>query len=1064
MAVQGTSHNTHSPRPLRRPGRAAWRFVLGAAFGLLVLALVFFNAVLIWVATKPRTIEQVLPAIEAALGGNDAPYTVKIGQGLLMWDGWRHPIDLRLKQVDVHARSGERFASFPDISLDLDLLSLLVGKVVPVAVHIRRPVVSLYQDENGRISFGFPAASGEEVPPGGAAQMSLGELLEGEALKAIRRLKRVEITDADVSVGNLREGVFLRARRVHAAFTQKWSAVSLVASAQLVPRDDETRIGQVQAELSMNPRKGPMTGRIRAQTVWLPGLASLFMDERVLPALRMQAGGWTDFRLDRQGRLLSARYLLQAGEGTVRSPELDGEIALKSVRAEGRAVGSRELWLDRLGIDFGAYSIQGRGGLIRASEGIGIQLVAATQQVPVAHVRTFWPVNLAPISRTWVVENITGGVIPHASIVMNILPGQIALPALPDEAIDARIAFERAQLRYLPDHPPVRDLVGTASIGGRRLEAQASSGRALTATRVSQGSVLIEDLNLDNPRIEAAFSAEGPAADVASFLSRPPADHAERLGLNPETATGTVAGTAKLGFSYFVPRDAAGRPRADMGVNYDIRAELREAGQPGFMKRFDISGANGVLRLDNAALHFEGSGSISGIPARADVKYLFETAESFDTFVTFSARVPLAELERFGAPAPEILTGTAQVQGELKSGGDRQHAKGTVDMKDIAVAWKEMRWSKPAGAPATLALSVEREGEAVRLPAFDFEAADAKARGSAQLEPSGELKSLTLEQFAIAGNTLALHYEPIEGGHRLDARGERLDVSGWLEGGDSRDFSFERFPALDVKLDLKELVLGEGRSLADLKGMIQCTPAICESAHIAGRAKDAPFGFRIARAGSSLRQVEAKAEDAGAFLRALNIYDNMEGGVLDLSGRFNDAIPSRPLEGLLRISEHRIGDAPVLARLLTLASLTGALNTLQGKGITFSRLHAPFALEDDVITLKDAKTHGAAMGLTAEGTIRFPGQALDLKGIVVPSYTLNTVLGNVPIIGDVLTGGGEGIFAARYSIKGSSGDPDVSVNPLSILTPGFLRNLFDGAEPPEQKNDAAAPNGNQPSP
>jgi hypothetical protein len=37
---------------------------------------------------------------------------------------------------------------------------------------------------------------------------------------------------------------------------------------------------------------------------------------------------------------------------------------------------------------------------------------------------------------------------------------------------------------------------------------------------------------------------------------------------------------------------------------------------------------------------------------------------------------------------------------------------------------------------------------------------------------------------------------------------------------------------------------------------------------------------------------------------------------------------------------------------------------------------------------------------------------------------------------------GGGVFAARYSVTGPLKSPQVSVNPLSALTPGFLRGLF----------------------
>jgi len=53
------------------------------------------------------------------------------------------------------------------------------------------------------------------------------------------------------------------------------------------------------------------------------------------------------------------------------------------------------------------------------------------------------------------------------------------------------------------------------------------------------------------------------------------------------------------------------------------------------------------------------------------------------------------------------------------------------------------------------------------------------------------------------------------------------------------------------------------------------------------------------------------------------------------------------------------------------------------------------------------------------------------------------------IIGGLLTGGeGRGFIAFNFRLTGPSRDPDVSVNPLSVLTPGILRRLFDGGDGP----------------
>ena len=83
--------------------------------------------------------------------------------------------------------------------------------------------------------------------------------------------------------------------------------------------------------------------------------------------------------------------------------------------------------------------------------------------------------------------------------------------------------------------------------------------------------------------------------------------------------------------------------------------------------------------------------------------------------------------------------------------------------------------------------------------------------------------------------------------------------------------------------------------------------------------------------------------------------------------------------------------------------------------------------------------------------------AIALNGAVAPLYQLNSALGAAPIIGDILVGRkGEGILALSYSVSGERASPNVVVNPLSPLTPGIFRQMFEPQNAPLEE-DAPAP-------
>jgi hypothetical protein len=131
-----------------------------------------------------------------------------------------------------------------------------------------------------------------------------------------------------------------------------------------------------------------------------------------------------------------------------------------------------------------------------------------------------------------------------------------------------------------------------------------------------------------------------------------------------------------------------------------------------------------------------------------------------------------------------------------------------------------------------------------------------------------------------------------------------------------------------------------------------------------------------------------------------------------------------------------------MARLLALPSLTGFASTLSGSGLPFSTLRGDFVYTGNRLTLERLLAFGEALGITANGSVDLDRDWLDLQGTVAPAYLLNSIIGNVPIIGPLLGGGSQGLFAANFRLDGPTAEPRVMVNPLSALAPGFLRQLF----------------------
>ena len=149
------------------------------------------------------------------------------------------------------------------------------------------------------------------------------------------------------------------------------------------------------------------------------------------------------------------------------------------------------------------------------------------------------------------------------------------------------------------------------------------------------------------------------------------------------------------------------------------------------------------------------------------------------------------------------------------------------------------------------------------------------------------------------------------------------------------------------------------------------------------------------------------------------------------------------MHGTAELTDFRVAHAGGLGKLLQAMTLYGLVDVLRGPGLAFTQLVAPFTLSDDMLELADTRAFSPSLGLTAKGRIDIDASTVDLQGTIVPAYFFNSLLGNVPLVGRLFSPErGGGLFAASYSVEGKLDDPEVGVNPLSALTPGFLRGLF----------------------
>ena len=156
---------------------------------------------------------------------------------------------------------------------------------------------------------------------------------------------------------------------------------------------------------------------------------------------------------------------------------------------------------------------------------------------------------------------------------------------------------------------------------------------------------------------------------------------------------------------------------------------------------------------------------------------------------------------------------------------------------------------------------------------------------------------------------------------------------------------------------------------------------------------------------------------------------------------YDDTKEKNPLTSSVTIRSMRLIKAHTLAKILNLASI-GIVSALSGEGILINKLKSEFVLEKGVLNLNKYEAYGPDVGFSNQGNIYLRKKEVDLEGAIIPMVTLNKIIGSIPVLGKILTNERKGIWSFVYTIKGDLDEPEVRVNPIKTITPGFIQKFF----------------------
>jgi hypothetical protein len=720
--------------------------------------------------------------------------------------------------------------------------------------------------------------------------------------------------------------------------------------------------------------------------------------------------------------------------------------------------------LDQVQLSGGPLSATLAGRLVLApDQSPQIDFDGKMEALAVRDLLAYWPYHAVPGARAWIAENVSTGRIGPVLIHTRLPPGALDQPVLPDAAVQVNFALAGGTITYLHGLTPLTNVTGSAVLGGDTFKAAIVSAN-VGPLSVLHGDVTIPTLHVDGTPVIVTAHTTGQLSQYLSLIDMKPLQYPTRFHINKESAVGNAVFDLlfRVPTIKSVPMDAVA-----ISVKGPVNGVALSLGS-----RTRIS--DGTLNLDvnNTQLRAVGAVTIGTAKLNVDWTEVFRPQGLITTHIDARGTLDDAARTSLGLPAMTFLSGPVDVDGQLQGHrGTIREADLRLDLTRADLVTGFLDWKKSSGA-ASKAHVVARLDESGNLRSADLslEGATLSGNGTATFGNGGALESLVMPSVhAGTSNDFAVTIRnPAGGGQNIAITGRSLDGSGLgrkgnrASGGEKTTSVNEPFH-LSVKLD--RLVLREGVSLTPFALETSGIGKSPQSLSVSGNfAKNEPLSVSIS-AVEGKRRLTVSTNDAGLLIKGLFGYTSVKGGQLNAQANIpaTNADPRKPAgvsdyAGQLTIKDCTILNQPFLARLLSAGSPGGLLDLMSGDGIALDNVRIPFRINGDIVEIHDARASGPSIGITADGYVDRQGNQIALQGAVAPMYGINGLLGAIPIIGDVLTSKkGEGIVGITYSVHGNLDEPTLSTNPLSVLTPGILRRIFEGTPRPPPSATAAPP-------
>ena len=315
-----------------------------------------------------------------------------------------------------------------------------------------------------------------------------------------------------------------------------------------------------------------------------------------------------------------------------------------------------------------------------------------------------------------------------------------------------------------------------------------------------------------------------------------------------------------------------------------------------------------------------------------------------------------------------------------------------------------------------------------------------------EIGKNDKIKNLDLLKFNLinkSGKKNKLEFKKVNNNYYLtgsDFDGTK-NIKKILDNSSASIFSNFKNLNTNIYLDIGKYFINTDSFLSNVRGEIQIKNNKIFSSNISAKLnKKRKFELNVFTNSNRQKITNLEIDRPEPFIKNFKFIKGFkEGKLLYESYEFEGKTKSN-----LKINDFKVKEVPVLAKLLTLASLQGIADLLTGEGIRFTDFEMDYETLGNTTNINELYAIGPAISLMMEGYI-IKDELTSLKGTLVPATTVNKTISKIPMLGDILVGKkiGEGVFGVSFKIKGPPKKLKSTVNPIKTLTPRFITRTLE---------------------